>query len=426
MVGAVFYPYLNSYEIMNYILAHKKIIMGVSGSIAAYKTVDWVRCLGREGAEVNVVLTEAAARFVTPLTFAALSGNRVYGAMFDSVDMEEIPHIKLAGQADLILVAPATAQTIARLAHGFADDLLAAIILASQAKIVICPAMNSRMYLHAATRRNLKILAEFGYKIVEPESGSMACGEVGPGRLPEWDMVRRELCAVFSPQDLLGKTIIVSAGPTHEPLDPVRYLGNRSSGKMGYALAAVARQRGARVILISGPTHIAPPAGVKTVRVQTAVEMRDAVMKYFSEADIIIKAAAVSDFRPARRSEQKIKKSNAQLNLLLAANPDILLELGQKRKKRAKPLVLVGFAAESENHLKEAQRKLEDKNLDLLVVNDILAEDSGFAVDSNRVTILSCGKEKIELPLLSKEETAGRIIDEIVGLLGGKLMVEKK
>jgi phosphopantothenoylcysteine decarboxylase/phosphopantothenate--cysteine ligase len=398
------------------LLAHKKIVLGVTGSVAAYKTLDWVRCLGREGAKVNVVLTESAARFVTPLTFAALSGNRVYGSMFATADMEKIPHIKLAREADLVLVAPATAQTIARLAHGFADDLLAAIILASQAKIVICPAMNSRMYLHAATRQNLKILRDFGYTIIAPDSGSMACGEVGPGRLPEWDVVRQALFASFSPQDLRGKTVLITAGPTHEPLDPVRYLGNRSSGKMGYALAAVAGQRGAEVILLSGPAHITPPAGVKVIKTQTAVEMHDATLKYFPKADIIIKAAAVSDFRPAERADQKIKKNNSDLNLKLTPNPDILLELGKMREKRKTPLILAGFAAESENHLQEGQRKLQDKNLDLLVVNDILAADSGFAVDSNRVTMLFRSKEKIELPLLSKEETARCIIDEIVRL----------
>ncbi len=402
---------------MSSLLADKEIVLGVTGSIAAYKVVDWVRALGREGARVNVVMTEAATRFVGPLTFAALSGKRVCTSMFDPGDMERINHIRLARLADLILVAPATAQTIARLAHGFADDLLAAVILAGQAKVVVCPAMNSKMYRHPATRENLAVLRGFGYTILEPESGPMACGEEGPGRLPEWDLVRSALLASFAPDDFFGKTVLVTAGPTREPLDPVRYLGNRSSGKMGYALAAVARQRGAQVVLVSGPTHIAPPAGVKVVKIQTAVEMREAVIKYFSEADIVIKAAAVSDFRPVARAEQKIKKGDLSVRLDLTANPDILRELGRMREERTKPLVLAGFAAESENHLAEGARKLKDKNLDLLVVNDILAKDSGFAVDTNRVTILSRRKEKIELPLLSKEETAGRILDEIAGLL---------
>ena len=253
--------------------------------------------------------------------------------------------------------------------------------------------------------------------IIEPDSGSMACGEEGPGRLPQWELVRRKLIASFSSQDLHGKTMLVTAGSTHEPLDPVRFLGNRSSGKMGYALAAAARERGAEVVLISGSTCLSPPPEIKLVKTRTAVEMRQAVLKYFPEADIVIKAAAVSDFRPAETAGQKIKKNKASLNLVLTANPDILMELGGMRNEKSKPVFLVGFAAESESHLSEGERKLKNKNLDMLVVNDILAKDRGFAVDTNQVTILSRSGDKIELPLLSKEETARRIMAEIIGRL---------
>ena len=401
---------------MSSLLAGKKILLGITGSIAAYKTVDWVRSLVKEEARVKVAMTEAATRFVTGLTFAALSGNRVYESMFDPLDQELIPHINLAREAELILVAPATAQTIGRLAHGLAEDLLSAVILASQAKIMICPAMNSQMYNHPATRQNLATLKEYGYIIIEPDSGLMACGEEGPGRLPEWSTVHKRILESFTPQDLQGRSILITAGPTHEPLDPVRFLGNRSSGKMGYALAATASRRGADVTLVSGPVNLDIPPGVKTIQVKSAREMQHEVLNCFNDADIVIKAAAVSDFRPEIEADQKIKKSDSATSLKLTPNPDILFELGQLRKTRKKPLVLVGFAAESDNHLEEGRRKLKEKNLDLLAINDIMAVDSGFEVDTNRVTLLSRNGSEKELPLLSKEETAMRILDQVVKL----------
>lgn len=388
------------------VLENKHILCGITGSIAAYKVCDWVRSLQREGAEVRVVMTKSARKFVAPLTFAALTGNAVHGSMFAAQDEERIPHISLARSSDLILVAPATAQTIARLAHGLADDLLAAIVLASEAKIVVCPAMNSRMYLHAATQENLGKLREYGYLVLEPESGMMACGEEGPGRLPEWHQVRDAIITALTPQELAGKTVLVTAGPTEEPLDPVRFLGNRSSGKMGYAMAAVARQLGARVILVSGPTRLAPPAGVELINVRTAAEMYREVLSRFDVADIIVKAAAVSDFRPAELSAGKIKKSGEDISLQLTPNRDILHKLGEIKDQRPRPPLLIGFAAESGNLVEYGREKLQKKNLDFIVVNDITAADSGFGVDTNRVIILDRQEGQTEFPLLSKEETA--------------------
>jgi phosphopantothenoylcysteine decarboxylase/phosphopantothenate--cysteine ligase len=388
------------------VLENKHILCGITGSIAAYKVCDWVRSLQREGAEVRVVMTKSARKFVAPLTFAALTGNAVHGSMFAAQDEERIPHISLARSSDLILVAPATAQTIARLAHGLADDLLAAIVLASEAKIVVCPAMNSRMYLHAATQENLGKLREYGYLVLEPESGMMACGEEGPGRLPEWHQVRDAIITALTPQELAGKTVLVTAGPTEEPLDPVRFLGNRSSGKMGYAMAAVARQLGARVILVSGPTRLAPPAGVELINIRTAAEMYREVLSRFDVADIIVKAAAVSDFRPAELSAGKIKKSGEDISLQLTPNRDILHKLGEIKDQRPRPPLLIGFAAESGNLVEYGREKLQKKNLDFIVVNDITAVDSGFGVDTNRVIILDRQEGQTEFPLLSKEETA--------------------
>ncbi|MBI5558851.1 MAG: bifunctional phosphopantothenoylcysteine decarboxylase/phosphopantothenate--cysteine ligase CoaBC [Deltaproteobacteria bacterium] len=394
---------------MTGIFENRNILCGITGSIAAYKVCDWVRSLRREEAEVKVVMTRAAAKFVTPLTFAALTGNRVYGSMFDSQDEEKIPHIRLARESDLILVAPATAQTIARLAHGLADDLLSAIVLASEAKIVVCPAMNSKMYQHAATQENIEKLKKFGYRVLDPESGMMACDEEGPGRLPEWAHVREAVIAALSPQDLAGKTVIVTAGPTEEPLDPVRFLSNGSSGKMGYAMAATARELGAKVILISGPAQLIPPAGVECIKVRTGAEMYREVLSRFDTADIIVKAAAVSDYRPAVFSADKIKKTGEKAALELEPNRDILHKLGEIKNQRAIPPLLIGFAAESTNLLEHGREKLERKNLDFIVINDITAPDSGFAVDTNRVILLDRQGGQLDFPLLAKEETARRI-----------------
>jgi len=394
----------------------KKILVCITGSIAVYKVCDWVRSLMKEGANVTVVMTESATRFVSPLTFAALSGNRVYVNMFDPAVEEDIPHINLARRNELILVAPATAATISRMATGLAEDLLSTIVLATTSPVVVCPAMNSNMYLHPATQANLNTLQGYGYRIVNPDSGAMACGEEGPGRLPEWDSVLDACGGALANQDLSGKSILVTAGPTEEPLDPVRFISNRSSGKMGYALARVASRRGANVTLIAGPTHLSDLPGIKCIHIRNARDMYDEVISRFDDADIIVKAAAVSDFRPAQTMAEKIKKQGSDLHLELARNKDILLELGQRNKK-AGGKILVGFAAESENLKEEGKRKLQEKNLDCIVVNDISADDAGFAVDTNRVTMIHRNGDVKDFPLLSKDDTAERIWDEVISLI---------
>lgn len=394
-------------------LADKRILLGITGSIAAYKAADWVRALRREGAQVTVVMTEAATRFISPLTLSALSGHRVYTNMFAPEDAEQIPHINLARQHDLIVVAPASAQTIARLAHGLADDLLSTVLLASSIPVLICPAMNSKMYLHPATQTNLKTIQSFGYTLLAPECGSMACGEEGPGRLIEWENARNSIIAAFAPQSLAGKSVLITAGPTREAFDPARFISNRSSGKMGYALATTARQRGAQVTLISGPTSIQPPSGVKIINVTTALEMEEAVLSHAPQMNVVVMSAAVSDFRPEKEEAHKVKKGTASTTLCLAANPDILRGLGERKKKSSCFPLLVGFAAESRNHLEEGTRKLQEKNLDLIVVNDIGGTETGFETDTNRVSIIDRDQAIEELPLLSKEETAHRIWDSV-------------
>ncbi|WP_275805045.1 bifunctional phosphopantothenoylcysteine decarboxylase/phosphopantothenate--cysteine ligase CoaBC [Desulfurivibrio dismutans] len=402
---------------MSFLLNDKRILLGISGGIAAYKAADWVRQLRREGAEVTVMMTDAAQSFVTPLTFAALSGKRVHTTMLAAEDGEYLPHINLGRDHDLVLLAPATANTIARLARGQADELVSTVVLAARAKILLCPAMNSEMYRHPATQYNLGRLKEYGYTIIEPDCGELACGDQGPGRLAEWETVRQAVIAALTPQDLLGRNILVTAGPTWEPLDPVRLLTNRSSGKMGYALAAAARRRGASVTLVSGPGSITPPAGVELIPVVTATEMHQAVCQRVDNTDIMIMAAAVSDYRPAHYEPHKIKKGATDAALPLVSNPDILRELGERKKSAACFPLLVGFAAESENHRDEGQRKLTSKNLDLIAINDISAEDAGFAVDNNRVTLLDRNGAVEELPLLSKEEVAHRILNTILRLI---------
>lgn len=398
-------------------LSGKRILLGVSGSIAIYKTADWVRELMRAGAEVTVVMTADAARFVTPLTFAALSGRKVHTGMFGAADEERIPHINLAREHDLILIGPATARTIARLAQGLADDLLSTVVLAAKIPVIVCPAMNSNMFQHPATRANLHRLTEYGYRLVEPGCGRMACREEGPGRLADWPVVREAVLSTLAPQDLAGRKVLVTAGPTHEPLDPVRYLGNRSSGRMGFALAQTARRRGAEVTLVSGPSQLPDPPGVNTIRVTTAVEMAEAVPAGAEGCAAVVMAAAVSDFRPAVYSTEKLKKSSGATRLELAANPDILKTLGERKGARANLPILVGFAAESGAGLEEGWRKIADKNLDLLAFNDITAEGAGFEVETNRITILDRDKGQEQLPLLTKEEAADLIWNRVVKLL---------
>ncbi|MDY0351639.1 MAG: bifunctional phosphopantothenoylcysteine decarboxylase/phosphopantothenate--cysteine ligase CoaBC [Desulfobulbaceae bacterium] len=391
-------------------LQGKKILFGVTGGIAAFKAAGWVHALVKEEAGVTVVMTGAAARFVAPLTFSALSGNRVHVDMFADDPDQVMAHITLAREADLVLIAPATANTMAKLAHGLADNLLTTVVLAAAGKpVLICPAMNSAMYAHQATRDAARRLRELGYTLVEPDCGRLACGEEGPGRLPEWEVVREELLRLCSLNDLQGQHILITAGPTREPLDPARFLSNRSSGKMGFALARTARRRGAAVTLVAGPVVLEDPPGIDVIRVTTAAEMRAAVMEQRDRATVIVKAAAVADFRPARPSAGKMKKREGLGAIELVENADILAELGRNRKAGQ---VLVGFAAESDNLEEEGRRKLQAKNLDLVVVNDIGRPDAGFDVDTNQVILVDRTGSR-PLPLLSKEETADRIWDHV-------------
>jgi phosphopantothenoylcysteine decarboxylase/phosphopantothenate--cysteine ligase len=401
---------------MKSLLADKKILFGISGSIAVYKAAEWVRELAKTGADVTVVMTDAATRFVSSLTFATLSGNRVYTGMFEPDAGENVTHISLARECDLFIIAPATAQTIAKLANGFADNLLSSLALANRAKTLVFPAMNSNMYCHAATQANLVRLKEYEYSIIEPEEGILACGDEGVGRLVEWGVAREAILSSFTPQDLEEQTVIITAGPTCEPFDPARHLSNRSSGKMGFAMARSAKRRGAKVILISGPTSLEAPSGVEMVNVTSAVQMHDAVMENYNNADIVVMSAAVSDYRPEKTMSQKIKKGSDSIGLEMVPNPDILKELGKRKDKTKRPL-LVGFAAESSDHLEEGKRKLKEKNLDLIVINDIIGKDTGFGTDTNQVNLIDRDYQLEKLPLLSKEECAFIIWDKIVKLL---------
>jgi phosphopantothenoylcysteine decarboxylase/phosphopantothenate--cysteine ligase len=396
-----------------------RIVLGVGGGIAAYKAAELARALVQNGHSVQVVMTEAAQEFVRPLTFAALTGRKVITGLFSSASPDAtlssaVEHIGVAQENDLLVVAPATADLLARFARGMADDFLSTLYLAFTGPVVLAPAMNTNMWLHAATQANLEILRGRGHRVVEPGDGFLACGMTGPGRLAEPLEIAADVEAELGRRrDLDGETVLVTAGPTQEPLDPVRYISNRSSGKMGYALAEAAAARGAGVILISGPVHLPPPRGVKLIGVKTAVEMRDRVFENLEGADIIIKAAAVADFHLARVPQQKVKKTAARISLELDPTPDILSEVG--RKKGARQL-LVGFAAETENLQQEARRKLEAKNCDMVVANLVNREDVGFESDRNEVLLALRTGEMIPVPAAAKREVADRIFDEILKL----------
>lgn len=392
-------------------LRDKHVLLGVTGSIAAYKSVLILRRLVEAGARVTVVMTSSAQQFITPLTFQVLSRRPVYTSLFDPSD--EIRHLTLAEQVDLILIAPATANIIGKIANGIADDLLTTLVTASRAPMVMAPAMDGDMWNYPVLQRNLSILDGLGAQIVPPEEGPLASGKEGVGRLASEEKI---LSAVLSRlgrrEDLIGETVLVTAGPTREPIDPVRYLTNRSSGKMGYALARAARWRGARVILVSGPTPLACPANVERVLVQTAEEMRDAVRRYFPETTLLIMAAAVADYRPRQRAEQKIRKDGSTLFLELEPTPDILTDLRPERGNR----IVAGFAAETGDVLSRARAKLEQKGLDLIVANDVTQEGAGFDLDTNIVTLIDAYGETTALPKLSKAEVAERILDRIIEL----------
>ncbi len=389
-----------------------RIVLGVSGGIAAYKSAELARALIQNGHEVQAVLTHSAAEFITPLTFASLTGRKVITDLFDSANPME--HIAVAQESDLVLVAPATANVLARFAHGLADDFLSTLYFAFRGPVVLAPAMNNNMWEHEAVQVNLETLRRRGHTIVDPGSGFLACGSIGPGRLAETDKIVDAVERALTPPvaDLDGETVLITAGPTQEPLDPVRYLSNRSSGKMGYALAQAAVDRGAQVILVSGPVALNPPKGVEVIHVRTAAEMREAVFANLEPATVVIKCAAVADFRPSVESKQKIKKTSARVSLELEPTPDILAELGRKRGDR----LLIGFAAETENLETEARRKLETKNCDMVVANLVGKSETGFESDSNEVVLALRTGETIPLPRASKREIADQILGQVLKL----------
>ena len=392
----------------------KRILLGVTGSIAAYKAVELLRLLTKAGAEVQVVMTEAATKFVAPLTFETLSRQEVLRDMWSLAYSHRIGHIEATQRADLFVVAPATARTIARLALGLADDFLSCIYLASRCPVVVAPAMDCDMLEHQAVQENLGRLRDRGVHIVEPDTGPLASGMVGRGRLADVAAILDRIELVLSPrQDFAGQVVLVTAGPTREPLDPVRFLSNRSSGKMGYAIAEAAAARGARVILVSGPTALTVPPGVDCIHVETADEMYRAVLAKLEPAGVVIKAAAVADYRPKRRADRKIKKDQAVPEIALEPTPDILAELGKRKGTR----ILVGFAAETDDLLDNARMKLQRKNLDLVVANNVREAGAGFDVDTNVVTMLDGAGRAETLPLLSKREVADRILDRVKVLL---------
>lgn len=393
-------------------LKGKKIVLGVTGGIAAYKAAELVRELVRSGAEVFVVMTRGAQEFITPLTLQTLSGNKVATELFSLLEESEIGHISLADRADILVIAPATANIIGKIAGGIADDMLSTVVMATQAPVLLAPAMNVHMWENTITQENIQKLRARGYHFIDPEAGELACGYEGKGRLAELPAIVEEVQTLLSPKDYSGETLLVTAGPTEEPIDPVRFLSNRSSGKMGFAVSRAARRRGAQVTLVSGPTALTPPPHVRFIPVRTAAQMRGAVLENLQAASILVMAAAVSDFRPQGTREEKIKKSKANLNLPLELNPDILYEAGQKKGTR----LLIGFAAETHDLLQNAQQKLAEKNLDLIVANDVSLPGAGFAVDTNIVKLIDRRGNIEELPLMGKEEVADLILDRVVKL----------
>lgn len=391
-------------------LKGKNIVLGVTGGIAAYKACDIASRLVKLGADVHVIMTKAACEFVTPLTFKTLTNNRVYTDMFDENGIG-VPHIDLAQGADVLLVAPATANFVAKAANGIADDMLSTTVLAaSNKKVIISPAMNSHMYANQAVQENLDKLIGRGFVVIKPETGRLACGETGMGKLPSpEDIVERVLSEICYEKNLVGKRVLITAGPTREKIDPVRYITNNSTGKMGYALARVAKAKGATVTLVTGKTSLKKPLGVDTIEVVSAKDMFREVTERYADTDIVIKAAAVADFRPKSVNDNKIKKENASLDIELEKTDDILSYLGRKKDKQ----VLVGFCMETENLLESAQKKLERKNLDMICANSILVPGAGFGTDTNVITLIAKDGEIVELPIDTKENLSNIILNKI-------------
>lgn len=391
-------------------IRNKNITIGVCGGIAAYKSVELLRLLKGEEANVRVIMTQNARTFVGQLTFEALSGQPVYTDLFEKSDDFSIRHIDWARKTEAVVIAPATANIIGKLANGIADDALSTFMLAVTSPALICPSMNTHMYESKAVQRNLKTLKTDGYFVMEPESGKLACGAAGPGRLPEPKDILDRLLYCLAPKDLKGKNILITAGPTREPIDPVRFISSPSSGRMGYSIARAAEQRGGVVTLVTGPTHLPDPLNVTMIRVQTAGEMATAVLERMENFHIIIKAASVSDYRPSNPAKQKIKKEGDEMTLSMRKNQDILKELGRRKKGQ----ILVGFAAETENLEMNAKKKLGEKNLDIIAGNIVTCPSAGFGTDSNRVTLFYKDGSKEPLPLMKKDAAAHILLDRIL------------
>jgi len=398
-------------------LKGKEIVLGVTGGIAAYKAAEFVRLLAKKEANVHVVMTRSAQEFITPLTFQTLSGNAVVTDLFALIEDEKIGHIALADLAELIVILPATANIIGKIANGIADDFLSTMVMASKAPVLFVPSMNVNMWENKALQKNVQTLLERGYHFVEPGEGELACHWYGKGRLAELDEVVERIEDLLSQKDLRGEKILITGGPTQEPIDPVRFITNRSSGKMGYALAKMARRRGAEVILVTGPTSLPiPRKDIDLVSVRTAEEMREAVLTHMEGTTVVIKAAAVSDYRPKTTSKKKLKKADPYTSLELERTRDILGEIGRKKGDR----ILIGFAAETEDLIGNAKKKLKEKNLDFIVVNDVTQTGAGFGADTNQVKIIYPSGKVKNLPLMSKEEVSQYILDDVVNLLKQK------
>lgn len=392
-------------------LKNKNIVLGVCGGIAAYKTCDLVSRLVKAEANVDVIMTENAVKFINPLTFQALSSNQVIVDMFKEPKYWEIQHISLAKKADLVIIAPATANIIGKIANGIADDMLTTTVMATRAPIVFAPAMNCNMYENKILQSNINRLKELGYKFIEPGEGRLACGDIGKGKMAEPGDIETYISNILNQKrDFEGKTIIVTAGPTREAIDPVRFISNHSTGKMGYAIAEKAAERGAKVYLISGPTSLEAPNGVNIISVNSAKDMQKRIMEHFHEAQIIIKSAAVADYAPAVAHEQKMKKSDQNLFIELVKNPDILYELGKIKEDK----ILVGFAMETQNLIENAKEKVLKKNLDFIVANDLFTEGAGFASDTNVVKIIDRNGNVESLPKMPKSQLADLILDKIL------------
>ena len=398
------------------LLENKRLVLAVSGGIAAYKAAELLRLLTAAGASVRVVMTKNAQWFVGKTTFEALSGKPVFYDMFDDAGAGAIRHIDWAQEADAVIVAPATANIVGKMANGIADDTLSTFLMAATGAKIVCPAMNTHMYENPAVQRNLNQLRADGVTVVAPDAGNLACGTVGPGRLPDPSVIFDRVVHRLSAKDFEGKTVLVTAGPTREYIDPVRFISNPSSGKMGYAVARAAEHRGARVLLVSGPTSISPPLGVETVFVETAQEMAGAVFERAGDAAVIVKTAAVGDYAPKETKDRKIKKVTDTLTLELAMTEDILLSLGRQKRDSQ---VLVGFAAETDALEANAEKKLREKNLDLIAANLLGGADAGFGADTNKVTLFFPDGRKEALPVMDKDAVAHALLDRVRGIIEG-------